>query len=90
MLIFLLQYYLTKADVGKNRAQASLEHLRELNSYVSVHAHTESLSEDFLKKFKVIWSNLIYLNAGILFQLYHIVLKIFNERILINIVIIDK
>ncbi|XP_054711827.1 ubiquitin-like modifier-activating enzyme 1 isoform X2 [Uloborus diversus] len=48
------QYYLTKADVGKNRAQATLEHLSELNSYVSVHAHTESLSEDFLHKFNVI------------------------------------
>ncbi|KFM79356.1 Ubiquitin-like modifier-activating enzyme 1, partial [Stegodyphus mimosarum] len=48
------QYYLTKADIGKNRAQASLEHLRELNSYVSVHAHIENLSEDFLKKFRVV------------------------------------
>ncbi|KAG8177352.1 hypothetical protein JTE90_028350 [Oedothorax gibbosus] len=48
------QYYLTKADVGKNRAEASLEHLRELNSYVSVHAHTENLSEDFLRKFKIV------------------------------------
>ncbi|XP_035226335.1 ubiquitin-like modifier-activating enzyme 1 [Stegodyphus dumicola] len=48
------QYYLTKADIGKNRAQATLEHLRELNSYVSVHAHIENLSEDFLKKFKVV------------------------------------
>ncbi|GBM57092.1 Ubiquitin-like modifier-activating enzyme 1 [Araneus ventricosus] len=48
------QYYLTKADIGKNRAVASLQQLTELNSYVSVHAHTEDLSEDFLKKFKVI------------------------------------
>ncbi|GBO15168.1 hypothetical protein AVEN_122700-1 [Araneus ventricosus] len=46
-------YYLTKADIGKNRAVASLQQLTELNSYVSVHAHTEDLSEDFLKKFKV-------------------------------------
>lgn len=47
------QYYLTPENVGKNRAQASLKHLIELNSYVAVHAHTENLSEEFLKKFKV-------------------------------------
>lgn len=48
------QYYLTEADIGKNRAQASLEHLLELNSYVTVHAHVDELSEDFLKKFRVV------------------------------------
>ncbi|XP_071033446.1 ubiquitin-like modifier-activating enzyme 1 isoform X2 [Parasteatoda tepidariorum] len=48
------QYYLTKADVGKNRAEVSVEHLRELNRYVSVHAHTDNLSEDFLRKFRVV------------------------------------
>ncbi|GIY15386.1 ubiquitin-like modifier-activating enzyme 1 [Caerostris darwini] len=48
------QYYLTKTDIGKNRAQVSVQHLIELNSYVSVHAHNEALSEDFLRKFKVI------------------------------------
>ncbi|GIX71485.1 ubiquitin-like modifier-activating enzyme 1 [Caerostris extrusa] len=48
------QYYLTKTDIGKNRAQVSVQHLVELNSYVSVHAHNEALSEDFLRKFKVI------------------------------------
>lgn len=48
------QYYLSNADIGKNRALSSLEQLRELNSYVSVHAHAENLSEEFLSKFKVI------------------------------------
>lgn len=47
------QYYLTKEKVGENRAEVTVEHLRELNSYVAVHDHKENLSEDFLKKFKV-------------------------------------
>ena len=55
------QYYLTEENTGKNRALASLEHLRELNSYVTVHAHTEELSEDFLKNFRVV----VLTNSGL-------------------------
>lgn len=48
------QFYLTKADVGKNRAEASCSQLSELNSYVRTTAYTGDLTEDFLKKFRVI------------------------------------
>lgn len=48
------QYYLTEADVGKNRAEASLKQLSELNSYVRVRVHTEELTEEFIKQFTVI------------------------------------
>lgn len=48
------QYYLTENDEGKNRAEACVEKLSELNSYVKVALHSGSLTEDFLRKFKVI------------------------------------
>ncbi|XP_022652731.1 ubiquitin-like modifier-activating enzyme 1 isoform X2 [Varroa destructor] len=48
------QYFLTKEDIGKNRAQACCPRIAELNSYVAVSASTGSLSEDFLSNFGVI------------------------------------
>ncbi|XP_002063972.4 ubiquitin-like modifier-activating enzyme 1 [Drosophila willistoni] len=48
------QFYLTQADIGKNRAEASCASLAELNSYVRTLSHTGPLSEDFLRKFRVI------------------------------------
>lgn len=48
------QFYLTESDIGKNRAEASLKQLAELNMYVPTKAYTGSLDEDFLKKFSVI------------------------------------
>ncbi|OQR75773.1 ubiquitin modifier-activating enzyme 1, partial [Tropilaelaps mercedesae] len=48
------QYFLTKEDIGKNRAEASCPHIAELNSYVCVSSSTNPLTEDFLTKFPVI------------------------------------
>lgn len=75
---FYFQYYLKKSDVGKNRALASLEHLRELNSYVTVHAHTEILSEDFLKKFRVSSFSTFYI---LLFTFYFVFIFNFDFKL---------
>ncbi|XP_053205486.1 ubiquitin-like modifier-activating enzyme 1 isoform X2 [Panonychus citri] len=48
------QFYLTEADVGKNRAEACVGRLAELNNYVPVSAYTNKLEPEFLKQFKVI------------------------------------
>ncbi|ALC40452.1 Uba1 [Drosophila busckii] len=48
------QFYLTQADVGKNRAEASCAQLAELNSYVRTISHTAPLTEDFMRQFRVI------------------------------------
>lgn len=48
------QYYLSEKDIGKNRAQASLDKLRELNSYVKVNYYDGNITEDFIKTFKVV------------------------------------
>ncbi|XP_037956761.1 ubiquitin-like modifier-activating enzyme 1 isoform X2 [Teleopsis dalmanni] len=48
------QFYLTEADVGKNRAVASCDQLAELNNYVRTTAYTGDLNEDFLSQFSVI------------------------------------
>ncbi|UYV64203.1 UBA1 [Cordylochernes scorpioides] len=48
------QYYLAEATVGKNRAEASLAQLSELNAYVPLYLNTEPLSKDFLSKFQVV------------------------------------
>ena len=47
------QFYLTKADVGKNRAEACREKLQELNTAVAVSASSAELNEDLLSKFQV-------------------------------------
>ncbi|CAG5089375.1 Similar to UBA1: Ubiquitin-like modifier-activating enzyme 1 (Oryctolagus cuniculus) [Cotesia congregata] len=48
------QFYLTEADIGKNRAVACYQRLSELNNYVPTRYHEGELDEDFLKKFKVV------------------------------------
>ena len=47
------QYYLSEADVGKNRASVCVEKLAELNNYVKVTPSTVELTDDFLKQFQV-------------------------------------
>ncbi|CAL5220461.1 g2482 [Coccomyxa viridis] len=48
------QFYLSKADMGKNRAEACREKLQELNTAVAVSASSAELAEDFLSKFQVV------------------------------------
>lgn len=48
------QFYLTEADVGKNRAAACCQRLSELNNYVPTRHHAGPLTESYLKKFKVV------------------------------------
>ncbi|XP_017012603.2 ubiquitin-like modifier-activating enzyme 1 [Drosophila takahashii] len=48
------QFYLTEADIGKNRAEASCAQLAELNSYVRTLSHTGPLTEEFLRQFRVV------------------------------------
>lgn len=47
-------FYLTEADIGKNRAEASLSKLAELNPYVKVNLSTEPLTDDYLNQFQVV------------------------------------
>jgi ubiquitin-activating enzyme E1 len=48
------QFFLTEADVGKNRASISHQKLAELNSYVVTGAASCPLEEDFIKDFSVV------------------------------------
>ncbi|XP_008553042.1 ubiquitin-like modifier-activating enzyme 1 [Microplitis demolitor] len=48
------QFYLTEADIGKNRAVACYQRLSELNNYVPTRYHEGELDEDTIKKFKVV------------------------------------
>lgn len=48
------QFYLTEESLGKNRAEASCDHLSELNQYVPTTAYTGGLNEEFLQKFRVV------------------------------------
>lgn len=48
------QFYLSESLIGQNRAVASCGQLSELNQYVPTTAYTEQLTEDFLKKFRVV------------------------------------
>lgn len=48
------QFYLTENDIGKNRAEASLKNLSELNMYVPTKSYAGPLTEDFIKKFSVV------------------------------------
>jgi molybdopterin/thiamine biosynthesis adenylyltransferase len=43
------QFYLTRESVGKNRAQESLQKLKELNERVQIAIHNEAITEDFLR-----------------------------------------
>lgn len=48
------QFYLTAEDVGRNRAEVSCRQLSELNNYVPTTAYAGELTEDFLRKFRVV------------------------------------
>lgn len=48
------QFYVSESDIGKNRAEVCCQQLSELNTYVPTRAHTGELTEDFLKKFRVV------------------------------------
>jgi ubiquitin-activating enzyme E1 len=48
------QFYLSEADVGRNRAEACRDALQELNTAVPVSSSASELSEDFLARFQVI------------------------------------
>ncbi|XP_065295420.1 ubiquitin-like modifier-activating enzyme 1 [Dermacentor albipictus] len=48
------QYYLNDHCLGENRAEACVASLAELNSYVTVMDHSEPLTNDFLKQFRVV------------------------------------
>lgn len=48
------QFYLTENDIGKNRAEASRQQLSELNNYVPTKSYTGDLTDDILKKFRVV------------------------------------
>lgn len=50
------QFYLTEADVGKNRAEACKDKLQELNTAVAVQASSAALDDAFLKGFQVLHS----------------------------------
>ena len=47
-------FYLSKADVGKPRAECCLQQLAELNNYVRVSVHTGALDQDFLTSFRCV------------------------------------
>ncbi|KAI8087746.1 ubiquitin-activating emzyme E1 [Gilbertella persicaria] len=48
------QFYLTEQDIGKPRAQVTQPKLAELNQYVPVHLLEGELTQDNLKKYKVV------------------------------------
>jgi molybdopterin/thiamine biosynthesis adenylyltransferase len=49
------KFYLTKEDIGKNRAVACSKRLSELNPYCKVGSITGELTADVLKQFQVSW-----------------------------------
>lgn len=50
------QFYLTEADVGRNRAEVSRVQLAELNNYVPVYVNTaaDALTEEYVTRFRVV------------------------------------
>ncbi|KAH7820121.1 putative Ubiquitin-like modifier-activating enzyme 1 A (Uba1A) [Monocercomonoides exilis] len=48
------QFYLTEADIGKNRAEQCVKKLAELNEYVQVELVTNALTEETISKYKVV------------------------------------
>uniref|UniRef100_T1IJL7 E1 ubiquitin-activating enzyme n=1 Tax=Strigamia maritima TaxID=126957 RepID=T1IJL7_STRMM len=48
------QFYLHESDVGSNRAEACAQNLSELNTYVPVIPIKHELTEDEIKKYKVV------------------------------------
>ncbi|KAH7447147.1 hypothetical protein KP509_01G093700 [Ceratopteris richardii] len=54
-------FYLSEADIGKNRALSCVNKLQELNTAVSVKAYTSEITTDFLSKFQAV----VFTNASI-------------------------
>lgn len=48
------QFYITEEDVGKNRAEACYKQLSELNMYVPTKTYTGTLTDDIIKKYRVV------------------------------------
>ncbi|XP_022919652.2 ubiquitin-like modifier-activating enzyme 1 isoform X1 [Onthophagus taurus] len=48
------QFYLSEDDIGKNRAEACVKQLAELNTYVPTKTYTGPLTEEWIKKFRVV------------------------------------
>lgn len=48
------QYYLTKKDIGHNRAERCYDKLCELNAYVTVKLYTKMISKKFVSLFDVV------------------------------------
>eukprot|EP00088_Acartia_fossae_P034488 TRINITY_DN353_c0_g1_i1.p1 TRINITY_DN353_c0_g1~~TRINITY_DN353_c0_g1_i1.p1 ORF type:complete len:1113 (+),score=407.62 TRINITY_DN353_c0_g1_i1:244-3582(+) len=48
------QFYLTEADIGKNRAEACFQKASELNTYVNMRMETGELSESLIKEHSVV------------------------------------
>jgi len=48
------QFYLNETHVGRNRAEACVDRLAQLNAYVTVSAYTGKLTRSFLSKFRVV------------------------------------
>lgn len=48
------QFYISEASIGKNRAEVSCGQLSELNHYVPTTSYTGELTEDLIKRFRVI------------------------------------
>lgn len=48
------QFYFSESDIGKNRAETCCKQLSELNNYVPTRSYTGPLTEDFIKKFRVV------------------------------------
>ncbi|XP_059481585.1 ubiquitin-like modifier-activating enzyme 1 [Neocloeon triangulifer] len=48
------QYFLRDADIGRNRAEASCQHLAELNTYVDVEFYIGELTPDYIKECAVV------------------------------------
>lgn len=66
------QFFLTSDDVGTNRATACHSRVAELNTYVPISASTSPLTEEFLKKFRVVvltGKHCIFLNNSCLLNL---------------------
>eukprot|EP00899_Mesostigma_viride_P027629 jgi/Mesvir1/8050/Mv18206-RA.1 len=66
------QFYLTEADVGKNRAQACCSRLQELNNSVHVSVHHGPLTREFLTGFQaVVCTDMPYAAAAAVNEICH-------------------
>ena len=64
------QFYLTDADIGRNRAEACRDSLQELNTAVPVSTAEGELSEELLSKFQVVVGTQMPLSEAIRIDSY--------------------